>query len=317
MPGYLDLLGIVAPVFLMLLTGGILRRVRWLEPAADTSLLKLGVYVLYPALIADTIVGNEALRNWHNVLFPATLGGCSVLLGFTVSAVAAYALRLSWPQPGRTFAFTTGIFNYGFIPIPLITVLFDRATLGVLFTYALGVEFALWSAGIALLSGRRGISGWAAALNAPILTILVSLILNRLDFHIPDFGRSALQWLGRCAFPIQLILTGTALADLIRRDSSPVAPRAVIGANIIRLLILPAAMLVLARLLHRTPELQRVAVVQAAMPCAMLPVVLAKHYRADSDLAAWIVASTTVLGLASIPFWLRAGAWYVELGSLH
>jgi predicted permease len=73
-------------------------------------------------------------------------------------------------------------------------------------------------------------------------------------------------------------------------------------------------MLALAHWLSGRSELQRVAVVQAAMPCAMLPVMLAKHYNADPDLAAWIVASTTILGLFTIPLWLRVGMWWVGPG---
>jgi predicted permease len=314
-PTYFDLIGIVAPVFMMVATGVILRRVRWINAEADASLLRLGVYVLYPALIADTIIGNATLAKLGNVLLPAALGAGTVLAGFLLGAAGAAVLRLRWPHPARTFAFTTGIFNYGFIPIPLISALFDRATLGVLFTYTLGVEFALWSAGIALLSGQRGQGGWRAALNPPIIAIIVSLALNRAGFDPLPFARTTLQWLGRCAFPMQLILTGTALADLIRRQS-PTAPwRTVAAANLLRLAILPAAMLALAQLLAGKPELQRVAVVQAAMPCAMLPVMLAKHYNADPDLAAWIVASTTILGLLTIPLWLRVGIWWVGLGA--
>lgn len=313
MPSYFDLIGIVAPVFMMVAVGMVLRRVRWINAEADASLLRLGVYVLYPALIADTIIGNAALKELSNVLLPAALGAGTVLLGFLIGAAGAAALRLGWPHPARTFAFTTGIFNYGFIPIPLISALFDRATLGVLFTYTLGVEFALWSVGIALLSGQQRKGGWWAAFNPPIIAIIVSLALNRINFDPLPFARTTLQWLGRCAFPMQLILTGTALADLIRRQSPTVPWRTVVGANFLRIVLLPVAMLGLAHLLTGRPELQRVAVVQAAMPCAMLPVMLAKHYNADSDLAAWIVASTTILGLFTIPLWLRVGLWWVGL----
>jgi predicted permease len=313
MPSYLDLIGIVAPVFLTLAMGFVLRRVRWLEPAADASLLRLGVYVLYPALIADTIIGNATLAKIGNVLLPAALGSGTVFAGFLAAALGAWVLRLRWPQPARTFAFTTGLFNYGFIPIPLISALFDRATLGVLFTYNLGVECAMWSVGVALLSGERRRGGWRSALNPPIIAIIVSLVLNAIGFNPPPVARTTLQWLGRCAIPIQIILTGIALADLMRRGEKQIAWRGVAGSNLLRLAVLPLGMLALARALGGQPELQRIAVVQAAMPCAMIPVVLAKHYRADSDLAAWIVASTTILGLFTIPLWLRVGFWWVGL----
>jgi predicted permease len=307
MPSYFDLIGIVAPVFLVLATGFVLRRLRWVEPSADASLLRLGVYVLYPALIGDTIIGNSTLANIGNILLPAALGSGTVFIGYLVAALGAWVLRLRWPQPARTFAFTTGLFNYGFIPIPLISALFDRATLGVLFTYTLGVEFALWSAGVALLSGERNGRGWRSTLNPPIMAIVISLALNAIGFDPPHFARTTLQWLGRCAFPVQILLTGTALADLMHRGEKSIIWRAVIGSNLIRLMVLPLGMLALAHALGGHLELQRVAVVQAAMPCAMIPVVLAKHYRADSDLAAWIVASTTLLGLFTIPLWLRIG----------
>jgi predicted permease len=215
-------------------------------------------------------------------------------------------LRLSWPHPARTFAFTTGLFNYGFIPIPLVQALFDRATMGVLFTYTLGVEFALWSVGIALLSGQRGAAGWRAALNAPVLSIIISLAFNLSGISIPKFIHTAMQNLGQCAFPVQLILTGASLADILRRGWQAGLGRNVAASSIVRLGLLPVLMLGVAFIVPSL-ELKRVAVLQAAMPCAMLPVILARHYEADVDLAGWTVITTTAIGLFTIPFWLRLG----------
>ena len=271
-------------------------------------MLRLGVYVLYPCLIADTILGNSALASFENIGLPAVVGAGTVLLGFAVSALSAGLLKLSRPHPSRTFAFTTGLFNYGFIPIPLVQALFDRATMGVLFTYTLGVEFALWSAGIALLSGTRGAAGWKAALNAPVLSILISLGLNFLRAPIPRFLQTAIHNLGDCAFPVQLVLTGASLSDIVRRGWRPGLARNVSAGLVVRLAVLPVMMLGVAYLIHST-ELQRVAVIQAAMPCAMLPVILARHYDADVDLAGWTVITTTAIGLFTIPLWLRLGFW--------
>ena len=77
------------------------------------------------------------------------------------------------------------------------------------------------------------------------------------------------------------------------------------------LVVLPLLMLGIAFVVQGT-ELRRVAVVQAAMPCAMLPVILARHYDADVDLAGWTVIVTTAIGLFTIPLWLRLGFWMIS-----
>ena len=49
------------------------------------------------------------------------------------------------------------------------------------------------------------------------------------------------------------------------------------------------------------------------MPCAMVPVVLTRLYKADSATAVRLVLTTTILGLLTIPLWLRIGAHIVGL----
>jgi predicted permease len=57
-------------------------------------------------------------------------------------------------------------------------------------------------------------------------------------------------------------------------------------------------------------ELKRVLVVQAAMPAAVFPIVLARHYGGQPLVAVQVVLATTALGLLVIPLWLSLGlAW--------
>src|SRR5678815_535275 len=60
---FLALLVIVAPVFLIIVAGYVVRRAEWLTAEADASLLRLGVNLLFPCLILDTILGNSALAS--------------------------------------------------------------------------------------------------------------------------------------------------------------------------------------------------------------------------------------------------------------
>jgi predicted permease len=53
-----------------------------------------------------------------------------------------------------------------------------------------------------------------------------------------------------------------------------------------------------------------VLVVQAAMPAAVFPIVLARHYGGQPLVAVQVVLATTALGLLVIPLWLSLGlAW--------
>jgi malate permease and related proteins len=54
-------------------------------------------------------------------------------------------------------------------------------------------------------------------------------------------------------------------------------------------------------------ELQRVLVLQAAMPAAVFSIVMARHYGGDAATALRVVLATSLLGLITIPLWLRFG----------
>ena len=75
-------------------------------------------------------------------------------LGFVLKKYAA----LKNEKDTRSFLLTNAINNYGYLPIPLILALYDRETLGVLFMHNIGVEVAIWSVGILIISGQASIT---------------------------------------------------------------------------------------------------------------------------------------------------------------
>ena len=75
-------------------------------------------------------------------------------------------------------------------------------------------------------------------------------------------------------------------------------------------MILPALMLCFARWLPCSDELKRVLVVQASMPAAVIPIIIARYYGGQPLTAVQVVLSTTAAGLVTCPLWIRAGlAW--------
>jgi len=305
----------IAPVFLMLGLGAALRRSGWLPRELDGGIFKLVVNVFYPALILTFILGNSALTEPSNIWLPPLMGFGLVGLGFLVGWWLAPFLGLQVGSGRRTFAFTLGVFNYGYIPIPIISVLFPGGeTAGVLLVFNVGVELILWTFGIMLLSGSFNRAWWRKIFNGPIIALVVGMSLNLtgLETWVPTFLHVAFGWLGACTIPLGIILAGAAVMDLLQEKGLLREPKIPLAAILLRLVLLPMLFLLIAKYLPgATDELRAVIVVQSAMPCGMMPIVVSRYYGGSSRTAVPLVLATTFASLVTIPLWLTFGFWWL------
>jgi predicted permease len=310
---YLPLLAAVAPVFLIIAAGWIIRRIGWLNEEADASLLRVIVNLLYPCLILDTILGNPALAKAGNILLAPVVGFSTVVFGYALCWFAAPLFRVTESRDRRTFAFTTGIYNYGYLALPIAQTRFGSETSAVVFIHNVGVEIALWTVGIMVISGVAHRGGWRQIVNGPFIAILGAAVLHFAGARswMPSVVLDSVHRLGATAIPLGVLLTGATFADHMRDLSTGGRISTTIGACVLRLGVLPLFMLALACWLPCPIELRRVIVIQAAMPCAMIPVILAKHYNGDPASAMRIILYTSVCGLLTIPFWLQLGLRWI------
>jgi len=309
------ILNAVIPVFAIMALGVGIRRLNWLTEEADQSLMRVCVNVLLPCLILDKSLGNPALSQASNLILAPLSGYLGVAISMAVAFYARPLHGLREPAQRRTFAVCTGIHNYGYIPLPLALLLFDQATAGVLFLHIIGVETCLWTLGVMVLTGGSLGRNWRKLVNAPLLAILLAIGLNSLgwDADVPRVAGTAMHWLGGCAIPLALILIGAVMADHLSEFHSARGWRVLGGAVILRLGILPVVFLLMARLVPMTTELQRVLVLEAAMPTAVFPIVLSKLYRGDPATAVRVVAATSVVSLVTIPVWIKVGMSFVGM----
>jgi len=302
-------LQISLPVFLVMGAGYAMRRARILTEEADQSLLGVLIKLFVPCLALDVIIGNEALVRPANLFLPPLAGFASVAVGLGVSLLAA-RLFLKGDSVKQTFACTTGLQNYSYIPLPLCLALFDRGVVGVLFAFNLGVEVAMWTIAVATVSGRQTNRRWWESLwNPPIVAVVTAIFLNLAGAEnwIPPSVDTACHMLGVCAIPLGLLLSGALLADYARPHVLRSGWKATGLAIALRLGVLPAVLLGFALVLPADPALRSVLVVQAAMPSAVFPIVLAKIHGGDIPTAIRIVIGTSLVGLVTIPLWLAFG----------
>jgi predicted permease len=308
------IIGAALPVFLILGLGYGLRQFKILTAEADASLMKLVIRVLYPCLYFDYVVGNPALKGGSNLIAAPLVGFFTIVGGFLLAYGIARMMGLKVGKGLRTFAFGAGIYNYGFIPIPLILALFaDRGTLGVLLVHNVGVEIAIWTVGVILLSGEFKKSALRNIANPPVIALLVALSINAFgwDASIPGWIATAVGMLAACCVPMGILLAGALIADLLQKQKLLADPKVIAGSLLVRLGLLPAAFLLVAAFVPGlSTELRQVIVVQAAMPAGIMPIVLARHYAGDTGVAIRIVLGTTLASVLTMPLWIHAGiAW--------
>ena len=312
MMSYWQLLALILPVFALIAIGAGLRRARWLNAEADASLLKLVVNFLYPCLIFDSVLGNVALREPGNLLFAPLVGFVTMAGGIWLALYAGRVLGLTQGQGLRTFAFATGIYNYGYMAIPLMIGLFGKESVGVLLVHNVGCEAAIWTVGILVLSGLSLREGWKKLANPPVAALVAAVLINTLHLNawLPVMVLDVVRMSAACAIPLGLMLIGATLMEFFAKPRELFDAKVSLGSSVLRLGVLPVLFLVLAKYLPCSDDLKRVIIVQAAMPAGILPIVIARHYGGRPLTAVQVVVGTTVLGLFLIPLWLRFGrAW--------
>jgi predicted permease len=306
-------------VYATIAIGMAVRWTGWLSEEADHSLLRLVIRVLYPCLIFSVVSHNDALRQANNLLLPPLAGLGTLALGLVAALlVARFGRSATGLQPGpeaHTFATCVAIYNYGFIPIPLVRALFphDSATLGVLFVENMGAELGVWTLCVMTLSGGLDRDWWRRVFNAPCIAILVGIAVNSsgLWHTLPAFVLTAVEWLGQASIPMSMLLIGAVIADELQAgrqaNRRADAVKTVAWALLLRLLLLPAAFLVGAWLLPCSAELKRVLVIMAAMPSGTFPIVMARHYGGQPRVGVLVVLSTSLVSLVTIPMWITFG----------
>lgn len=312
MPTYGELLLLVLPVFALMAVGVLVRRLRWVEGDAETSLIRLVVYLCYPCLIFESVANNPALRSPGNLLMPPLVGFGVVWASIQLALVVARLVGLQVGTGRRTFALSVGLPNYGYLALPVIEGIWGPRSVGVLLVHNVGVEAALWTVGLLVLSGASWRDGWRRLLGPVFISIILAVAANLTGAAaaLPGVVTATIHSLAVCAIPLGLVMTGVNLAKYLHAPAELFDLRVSAAAVALRMAVLPALMLLLARYLPCTLELKRVIVVQAAMPSAVIPIILAQLYGGHPRTAVQITLATTAVGVFVIPLWLHVGmAW--------
>jgi predicted permease len=305
----------VLPVYLLIVAGALLRRTGVIRKEHDAGVMRVVFSVMMPCFILDKILGSPALRSGSVVLWSISLGFGLLVAGIFIGLVVGRLIGLERGTGMRTFALSAGCQNYGYTAIPMMETLWGTSTLALLFVHNIGVESAIWSVGVMLLSGERGFS-WRRLVNGPMVAVAIGLTLVALglDDQVTGAGRKTISMVGVGAFPLAILITGCSMMDLIGAEKP--SWKVIAGSALVRLGLAPLAILSAAKFLPLSVELKQVLVVQAAMPAGMGSILLARMYGGRPAVAVQVMIATTVLSLLTLPWIITWGSAWLGLKPL-
>ncbi len=303
------------PVYLLIVAGAALRKAGIVRKEHDDGVMRVVYTVMLPCYMLDKMLGSEVLKSGTVVMSAMGLGFGLILAGIAIGLMVGKIIGLDKGTGMRTFALAAGTQNFGFTAAPVVEILWSTGALAMLFVHNIGVELAMWSVGVMLMSGERGIP-WRKLINGPVVAVVIGLLLVSLglDAHFTGAPRKAVSMIGIGAFPLGILITGCTIMDLVGAERPQL--RIILGSSVVRLVLAPLVFLSAAKFLPIATELRQVLVVQAAMPAAMTPIILARLYGGRPAIAVQIVVFTTALSLLSLPWIISLGCEWIGVKPL-
>ena len=298
----------ILPPFLLLAVGGFARKLGWLRAEADASLSMVTIRILYPCFIFYHILGSSEVSVGASTILTPVFGFSSIALGFGLAWGVSKIFRIG--EGAQTFRFCTGIFNYGFIAIPVAHSLFGPEIVVRIILFNLGVEVGIWTVGIFVLTAGK--FSFKGLINPPVVSVLLALLLQSLGGRtfVPSFAWEVVEMIGNCSIPMGLMLIGGSFYELMSGFRFSSGYRVEMAALLVRNLVFPC--LVLAYVAWdpipvSMEWMRQILVVQAAMPAGIFALVIVGSYSADRNIAMISILVTMVGSLMTLPIWLFLG----------
>jgi malate permease and related proteins len=303
----LSILFSIAEISGLMLIGGIGRYLRYIDERDIDRWSKMTLDFLFPMFIFSSIIAGFKPERLGELWALPFIGFGIAAGGFLFGLVLKYGLVSKDKDIIRTFLFGCAVNNFGYLPIVIVSNMYDKNMLANLFFLTLGSTIVNWTLGVGVL-GSGQIKTTIRNLFSPnLLAIVVGILVSiaGIDRYIPPMVGKIFVSAGSAAVPLMLILSGATLFKLSAlRINWQVA-----YFTIVRLVILPSLTIAGLKLLPLPQDLFALSVIIALMPLAVSQSIFTRIFGGHPEFAASSSLVSTVASIVTIPFalWLLFG----------
>ncbi|MBU1237807.1 MAG: AEC family transporter [Gammaproteobacteria bacterium] len=289
------------PDFLLILLGYALRRWLHLGDHFWIGLEKLVYFVLFPALLFNSIArANLAFATAAPLLL---VGLLTMMAGMVLGGAARWLFHISPVSFASQFQCAFRFNTY--IGLAVAAKLYGTEGIAAMGLLTGAMVPPVNIAAVGMLARHGGVSIWRElAKNPLVLATLAGLLWNLTGVALPAPAGQFLGRLAEAAIALGLLAVGAALRIDGRPGGGYGAGTWFLG---VKLLALPVVALGLSRLMGLSGLYYGVALAFAALPTASSAYILAQRMGGDGRSVAWLISVGTLLAMATLPLWLALG----------
>lgn len=299
----------VFSIVIMIIIGYILTSKKWFDENSKALIPKLVTNISLPPLMIYTLLSNfdkkTLLNSSSGLIIPfLSIGTCYLL-----AKLAARIVKVKYERRGL---FTAMFFasNTIFIGLPVNLALFGEKSVPSVLLYYVGNTFIFWTIGIydirKYAEGRKdkifSRNTFKNIFSPPLLGFILGVILIFLNIKLPYFFIDTCKYLGNLTTPLSMIFVGITMHSVKFRDIKIDLEMLVLLLG--RFIISPLVVFIFALFIPAPPLMEKVFIIQAAMPVITQVAIISKAYNADDKYAATMVTLSTIISLIFIPVYM-------------
>lgn len=288
------LIGQAALMFLLMMVGFILFKIKMLNGQITAGLGDLVLYVANPAVILASLLGDFSREMMEKGLVAILISAAMIIIGILVGY-----LLFRRKKPLNRFAI---IFcNNGFMGIPLIrNVMGEECVFYVTLFVAVGAV-AMWTYGVSILSGsKKEVSVRKVVTNPCIIALVLGVIIGVAGIKLPPVLTQTITYLGDLNTPLAMIVMGCYLAEA--EFKKLLKDKDVYITCFGRLIVVPLVSLLLMKFIpDKYMDIKVTMLIATSTPAAASLGMFCRKYNSNYSYGAGIVGITTLISLITMP----------------
>ena len=296
-------LGQMAVLFLLILLGYLLAKLKAVPENTATVLSKLENNLFVPALVLGTFVSNFTIEKlgtaWKLFLF-------SFLIGFIMIVLAVLVAKCCSKDQYIRNIYTYGLAfsNFGFMGNAVVSVVFPEMFVDYLiFTMPLWTMIYMWGVPCLLIpneGGKQTIKSRLKSFANPMFAaLIIGMVLGLVGIVLPTPVMTVVTTAGNCMSPIAMLLTGITVANMNLKKV--LSLKSIYAVSFIRLIVFPLIFVGVFMLVPMNQTIMVCTVCSLAMPLGLSTIVVPGGYGKDTSVAAGMTIVSHLLSAITIP----------------